>query len=117
MAAFTTEKCESLERKWLFDHTNAPKAKKASAVDDGDLVKAGRRAAVLRNTHPDATFIVHLCTNKQVDDALMQKVYDRAANLGPKQANPICLFAAARPRRAGAGIGSPDPHRGSDRVA
>ncbi len=82
MAAYSTEKAESLERKWLFDHTNAPKAKNATAANDGDLIKAARRAELLRKDHPNAKFIVHLCTNRQPDDALMASVYKRARGLG-----------------------------------
>lgn len=82
MAAFTTDKLESLKRKWLFDHASAPKAKKATAADDGDLVKAARRAETLRKDHPDATLVVHLCTNKQPDDQLMANVDKRGQDLG-----------------------------------
>lgn len=82
MAAYTTEKSESLERKWLFDHTNAPKAKKSTAANDGDLIKAAHRAKLLRKDHPSAKFIVHLCTNRQLDDVLMACVYKRAKELG-----------------------------------
>ena len=81
MAAFTTDKVESLERKWLFDHSAAPNAKKAMAADDGDLIKASRRAEALRKDHPGALFVVHLCTNKQPDDQLMAKVLKRGQEL------------------------------------
>jgi len=82
MAAFTTDRAESLERKWLFDHSTAPRAKKATAADDGDLVKAHLRAQVLLIDHTGATFTVHLCTNKQPDDQLMAKVLKRGVELG-----------------------------------
>lgn len=82
MAAFTTDKLESLKRKWLFDHASGPKAKKATAADDGDLVKAARRAETLRKDHPDAIVVVHLCTNKQPDDQLMAEVDKRGQDLG-----------------------------------
>lgn len=82
MAAFTTDKVQSLERKWLFDHKAAPNAKRATAANDGDLVKAARRAETLRREHPNATFVVYLCTNKQPNDDLMAIVYNRGQQLG-----------------------------------
>ncbi|HUL01151.1 MAG TPA: hypothetical protein VLX29_09875, partial [Nitrospirota bacterium] len=82
MAAFTTDKAESLERKWIFDHSAAPHAKKATAADDGDLIKANRRADLLRNDHPGALFVVHLCTNKQPDDQVMMTVIKKGQELG-----------------------------------
>jgi hypothetical protein len=82
MAAFTTDKVESLGRKWLFDHSAAPRAKKATAEDDGDVVKASRRAEALRKDHPNAHFVLHLCTNKQPDDQLIAKVSKRGKELG-----------------------------------
>ncbi len=82
MTAYTTEKLESLERKWLFDHSIAPRAKKSTSADDGDLIKAARRAESLRQDHPKAKFIIHLCTNRQPDDAVMAKVYHQARKLG-----------------------------------
>lgn len=87
MAAFTLEKAESLRRKWLFDHTETGKlskaekgkrGKKATDAADGDLIKAARRAKELRKDHPEAKFIVHLCTNKRVDDDLMSDTYKKA---------------------------------------
>ncbi len=82
MAVFTTDKVRLLERKWLFDHTTASNAKKATTANDGDLIKAVRRAETLRRDHPNATFVVHLCTNKQPDDNLMSIVYNRGRQLG-----------------------------------
>lgn len=82
MAAFTTEKVESLDRKWLFDRSAARNGKRATAADDGDLVKAGRRAEALRKDYPDAKFVLHLCTNRQPDDELLAKVAKRGHDLG-----------------------------------
>lgn len=82
MTAFTTAKTDSLHDKWLYDHEVAPRAQKATAVDDGDLVKAGRRAASLRKDHPTAKFVVHLCTNRRIDDQLMQDAYKLGNRLG-----------------------------------
>jgi hypothetical protein len=81
MTAFTTTPRNSLERKWLFDHTVAPKGKKAAATEDGDLIKAGREAADVLASHPAATFVVYLCTNRRLDSDLMKRVYDKAAEL------------------------------------
>jgi hypothetical protein len=82
MAAFATDVVEKLERKWIFDHSQAPRAKKAKAADDGDLLKAGRRVESLRESYPDASFVVWLCTNKQPNDDLMEKVLKKAKQLG-----------------------------------
>jgi len=82
MAAFTTVKAESLRSKWLFDHSHRPQANGASPAEDGDLTKAASRAHALRTDHPDASFIVHLCTNKRIDDELMAEVYKQAGALG-----------------------------------
>jgi len=82
MAAFTTEKVESLDHKWLFDHSAAHNTKKVSAADDGDLIKVSQRAEGLRKNHPGATFVLHLCTNKQPDDQLMTKVLNKGRELG-----------------------------------
>jgi hypothetical protein len=82
VAAFTTAKPDSLRHKWLFDHTKAPKSKAATASDDGDMVKAGRLAASLRKDHPTAKFVVHLGSNRQVDDQIMAETYKLAAELG-----------------------------------
>jgi hypothetical protein len=82
MAAFTTNKLDSLERKWLFDYLGDHLNKKATSEDDGDLVKANRRAEVLRKDHPGAKFIVYLCTNKQPDDRLLAKAIRRGQDFG-----------------------------------
>lgn len=82
MVAFTTDKIENLERKWLFDHSTALRAKKATAANDGDLIKASQRAQTLRKTHSNATFVVHLCTNKQPNDTLMADVLACGKKLG-----------------------------------
>src|SRR6266511_2131666 len=82
MTAFTLTARDRLERKWLFDRTAAQKARKATATDDGDLIKAGREAASIRASHPAATFVVYLCTNRRLDTDLMTLVYDKAAELG-----------------------------------
>lgn len=52
MPAFTLTAREGLERKWLFDHSTAPRAKTATAADDGDLIKAAREAAGIRRGGP-----------------------------------------------------------------
>ena len=82
MAAFTTEKVESLDHKWLFDHSAVHNTKKVSAADDGDLIKVSRRAEGLRKDQPGATFVLHLCTNKQPDVQLMTKVLNKGRELG-----------------------------------
>src|SRR6266542_2628448 len=64
MAAFTTAEPKKLRRKWLFDPGHASRTQKATAKDDGDLIKAARRAEALRKDYPDAEFVVHLCTNR-----------------------------------------------------
>lgn len=81
MAQFTTDRVETLERKWLFDHSAAPNAKKATAAHDGDLIKASRRAEPLRKDYPDAKFVLHLCTNRQPDDELLAKAIKRGHDL------------------------------------
>jgi hypothetical protein len=83
MAAFTTINLDFLERKWLFDHSSAKHAKRATeAADDGDLIKASQRAKELRGNFPDATFVVHLCTNKQPSDHLIAQVLTKGQDLG-----------------------------------
>ena len=82
ITAFTTDKVKSLQRKWLFDHSKSPRAKKATDADDGDLIKIGRKAEALRKDYPDAIFVVHLCTNKQPGDQLINKVITRGEELG-----------------------------------
>ena len=79
MAAFTTAAPKKLKRKWLFDHRQASRTQKATAKDDGDLVKAARHAEALRKDHSDAEFVVHLCTNRCLrDDKLRSEVYKKA---------------------------------------
>jgi hypothetical protein len=82
MTAFATTTEDALERKWLFDHATAPRAKKATAADDGDLIKAAKQATSIRANEPSATFAVHLCTNRRLELDLMKTVYAAAAKLG-----------------------------------
>ena len=82
MTAFATTSRDALERKWLFDHAKSPKAKKATAADDGDLIKAAREAATIRANNPKASFCVYLCTNQRIDTAIMSSVYAAADRLG-----------------------------------
>ena len=87
MAGFTLTAPDGLIRKWLFDHTmykpsGRRKGPPLSAADDGDLIKAGREAAAIRARHPDAKFVVWLCTNRRLATDLQQPVYDKAAELG-----------------------------------
>lgn len=82
MAAFTTVKLKFLERKWLFDHSSAKKTKAATVTDDGDLIKASQRAKALRNSFPEAKFVVHLCTNRQPDDQLLAQVLTKGQDIG-----------------------------------
>jgi hypothetical protein len=56
MTAFSTTSRDDLERKWLFDHKSAPKAKKATSAAAGDLIKAAREADPLRAKDPTATY-------------------------------------------------------------
>ncbi len=79
LPAFTLTALDGLQRKWLFDHDTAPRAKSA---DDGDLIKAAREAAGIRGNNPTAKFIVYLCTNRRLDIDFMKPVYDRARRLG-----------------------------------
>jgi len=87
MAGFTLTALDGLSGKWLSDHTmykssgrrNSPPP---SAADDGDLIKAGREAAAIRARHPNANFVVWLCTNRRPATNLQQLVYDKAAELG-----------------------------------
>ncbi|MBI3408597.1 MAG: hypothetical protein HY040_09605 [Planctomycetes bacterium] len=87
MAGFTLTAPDGLTRKWLFDHKKyKPSGNRnkplTSAVDDGDLIKAGREAAAIRANYPDAKFVVWLCTNRRLDNSLQQPAYDKAAELG-----------------------------------
>jgi len=81
MTAFATTTEDALERKWLFDHAAAPRAKKATAADDGDLIKAAKQAVTIRADEPSATFAVYLCTNRRLEPGLMKTVYAAAAKL------------------------------------
>jgi hypothetical protein len=87
MAAFTLNRPSDLLGKWLFDHTTykpsgKKKAHRPSQKDDGDLIKAGREAVAIRAQHPNAKFVVWLCTNRCLDRDLQQPVYNKAAELG-----------------------------------
>lgn len=84
MTAFTTARKADLRRKWLFDHRQATGASQSSPADDGDLVKAARKAEEIRRRQPNAVCRVYLCTNKLLDDGLMAEVYDAAAQLESK---------------------------------
>jgi hypothetical protein len=88
LTAFTLCKNAELKRKWLFDRTAvaaeaAPKTgSSASSREDGDLVKAARYAAKLREATPNAQFIVDLCTNRIPGTDLMGEVYSKADAFG-----------------------------------
>ena len=82
MAAFTTARLESLERKWLSDRPSSSKTKNAPTTDEGDLIKAARLAEAIRRDSPSAQFVLHLCSNKQPDEALISKSYERGRQLG-----------------------------------
>jgi hypothetical protein len=87
MAGFTLTATSDLDRKWLFDHTMYKPSRKRkgplpSEADDGDLIKAGLEAAAIRARHPDAKFVVWLCTNRRLATNLQRPVYDKAAELG-----------------------------------
>jgi hypothetical protein len=84
MVAVTLEKLSNLWRKWLFNHTKAPHAKQTMGADDGDLIKAGQKAEIIRRSYPNAQFTVHLCSNKRLDGELMSEVYKKAEGLGLK---------------------------------
>ena len=75
----------NLEKKWFHDHTKVKsqgKRKKPGPEADGDVLKAGRRAAEIRKDFPDAVFTLVLCTNQLVNENLANKVYQHASNLG-----------------------------------
>jgi hypothetical protein len=88
LTAFTLCKNAELKRKWLFGGTAVaggapPKAgRSASSREDGDLVKAARYAAKLREATPNAQFIVYLCTNRIPGDDLIGEVYSKADTFG-----------------------------------
>jgi hypothetical protein len=82
----TTTDRSGLEAKWLFDHMLArprvPKRKRElTDADDGDLLKAGRLAQIIRDSEPDANFTVVLSTNQPVDANLQRSVYGKAREL------------------------------------
>jgi hypothetical protein len=81
----TTTERRGLERKWLYDHADAPNATSASASDDGDLVKAGRLVPEITKGFPNAKFTVILATNQSPKLNLLMKVYAKA-----KKLNIIC---------------------------
>lgn len=76
-AAFTLAGRKALRLKWLYEPVTSPKGT-ARNREVGDLVKAGREAARLRLVAPDAEFAVYLCTNRRLDQALMDAVYRTA---------------------------------------
>jgi hypothetical protein len=82
MTAFATVSKEKLERKWLFDHSSTPNAKKAKDANDGDLIKAGKLAASIRLDQPLARFSVYLCTNRGLDPDIIKSVHVTAHKLG-----------------------------------
>ncbi|MCC9605261.1 hypothetical protein LOC68_23845 [Blastopirellula sp. JC732] len=81
MAAFSTDQTDNIEKKLLFDHTlSSGKSYKPS--DDGDLIKASRRGRSIRHAEPDAELVFTFCTNKQPNDAIMQRAYEVGRQLG-----------------------------------
>lgn len=81
MIQHTTTDRQGLEKKWLYDYRNAPKATTASASDDGDLTKAGQQAKKLRRDFPDSQFTLVLSTNQRLSVELLIKVYTESARL------------------------------------
>lgn len=79
----TTTDRDGLEKKWLYDHSNA-KSTNVSESKDGDLLKAGREAQKVRKDFPDAKFTVILTTNQHLPKGVefLKKVYKKAAELG-----------------------------------
>lgn len=88
MTAFTLCKKRELKRKWLFGGTvgavSVSRKRRSSAVarEDGDLVKAARRAEQLREGIPNAQFIVYLCTIRIPESDLIDEVYANARGFG-----------------------------------
>lgn len=83
MAAFTTVSVKKLREKWLLDAgTAGVKTKEKSARPDGDLIKAAKKAAVIRQSEPSAEFILYLCTNRRLNVQLMQEVYAKGREFG-----------------------------------
>lgn len=81
MAAFSTDKAESVEKKLLFDHRRS-KGKKYKDADDGDLIKAARVASRIKRSDPSATFVLTFCTNKRLGDELIAKAIATANGIG-----------------------------------
>ena len=81
MAAFSTDVVSNIRRKLLFDHKQLKRTKYKDS-DDGDLVKAARKATTIRVNDCSAEFIFTFCTNKQPDDELMQVGYAEGEALG-----------------------------------
>jgi len=88
-AAFTTISLSKLEQKWLgtgsASTSSGPKRKRdrrnratPKITKSGDLAEAAKKAAAIRATDPDSHFIVILCSNQQLDDKLMAKVFAKA---------------------------------------
>ena len=79
---------KDLKRKWLLDQTvptsevGGAARRPAHGQDDGDLVKAARYAAKLREANPKAKFIVYLCTNRVPAKELIIDVHLKAKTLG-----------------------------------
>jgi hypothetical protein len=82
MAAFSTDATTKIERKLLFDHTELSKGNKYKDADDGDLVKAARKADLIRLQDEDAEFIFTFCTNKQPNAEVMQAGYAAGKTVG-----------------------------------
>jgi hypothetical protein len=92
-AAFTTISLAKLEQKWLAEDDSSSgskppvkgksgKAKRKRALrESGDLIKAAKNTAELREAEPDAHFIVYLCTNRRLENELLKKVLIAAARL------------------------------------
>lgn len=79
MIQHTTTDRSGLEKKWLFDYKNASSTTKASASDNGDLIKAGNLTSELRKNFPDGQFTLVLSTNQHLSGDLPAKVYTQAA--------------------------------------
>lgn len=82
-AACATTARDKLEQKWLAIGSPRSKKKKrgTSNQETGDLIKAAEEAASLRPVDSTARFGVYLCTNRRLDNQLMQKVYATAKRL------------------------------------
>ncbi len=92
MVAFTISKTDDLHRKWLLDSDVATstsqhskrvaKARKSGTAADGDLIKAARQAAIIREREPTAEFKVYLCTNRRLQLDLIRDVQSKGRELG-----------------------------------